>query len=153
LGTDNSADEAVAHLCSRDNSLELKFSPIKLNDPQHKGWISYRIQFLRLGEREFVLESTRDMPLFLDATIQPEIPIICNGIWTALQNNGCFEFEPLDDRDFCLSVACEHEFPTVTINFADVIPPPDFPWTKGVEVTRESLMRFAKQVENLYELF
>jgi hypothetical protein len=134
-------------LRSKDGLLELRLELSKPLEAEHRGWISYRMIFCRAGNTEFVFESTSDAPLFLDATIEPEVPTICAEIRNAIHNRTCFAYEPIDDRDFRLVVDAQDEFPLVSIQFADVSAPVDFRWTSGVEVTRTDLASFVARLE------
>ena len=137
-------------LRSKDGALELRLELTNPLEAEHRGWISYRMIFSRAGNTEFVFEPTNDAPLFLDATIDPEVPKLCTEIRNAIQEHNCFKFEPIDDRDFRLVVDVQNEFAIVSIQFADVSTPVGFRWTSGVEVTRNELFSFIAELESQY---
>jgi len=60
---------------SKANFLRIDLLP--LDDHTHAGWHSYRIMAgLQDGVTVDVLESTEDVPLFLDSVTTPEIPCL-----------------------------------------------------------------------------
>lgn len=134
-------------LQSKDGLLRMHFVLAKPMKPEHRGWLSYQLIFNRNREVEFLFQSTNDSPLFLDATTEPEVPTICTGIRTAVQDHGYFAYEPIDDRDFKLVVDAQNALAVVSIQFADVSVPANFRWSSGVEVTRTDLLHFVTLLE------
>lgn len=137
-------------LKSRDNSLELYLELQALDASSHSGWHTYRMEFRTHGETNFVFESSEDSPLYLDCIVEPEIPMICAGMRKAIVDGTRFDFEPIDERDFHLTIDCTNENVIVRVSFANISPPSDFRWSEGVEVSREDIQEFVEALELQY---
>lgn len=139
-------------LKSKDDSLELRLELQELGGGAHCGWHTYRMEFRSHGKTTFVFESSDDSPLYLDCSVEPEIPLICAGIRKAVAEKKRFEFEPIDERDFHLAVDCTREYALVSVSFAHVNPPSDFEWSGGIEVSRENIQKFVEALELQYSV-
>jgi hypothetical protein len=115
---------------------------------QDQDWHSYEIHMMDPGSgKRASLTSSDERTLFLDKSIEPEIPALCAGIRNAVAKGTSYEFEPLDERDFRLEVAINGGHVTVKINY-DLQPvSAEFGWPVGVVVKRDELLRFADELE------
>jgi hypothetical protein len=94
-----------------------------------------------------LLTSVDDEPLFLDKTIEPEIPALCRGLRRVLSGGGALLFEPIDERDFSLTAVGQQDGILVKLTFAFRPASPDLGWPVGVRVNPAELARFADDLE------
>lgn len=150
MATDNSAHHTVtkASLKSDDGAFALEFVFFPLHEWYHVDWHGYEIHMIEsMHGGRWSLVSVPDMPLFLDRLLEPEVPMICDGLRRAVDTGESFRFTPVDERDFVLEVSSVSGGLRVMVQFEHQPAPKDFGWPDGVLVSRESVRRFADELE------
>lgn len=150
MATDDLEPPSVtrASLKSDDGAFLLELVLFPLHEWCHVDWHGYQIHMTepKYGRR-WSLVSTADHTLFLDRAIEPEIPAICAGLRRAADSGDSYRFTPVDERDFLLEVSAVPGGLRVMVQFRDRPAPKEFGWPDGVLVSRESVRRFADELE------
>lgn len=142
----------TARLISADARHILEFVLAPLTDWEHRDWHAYEIHMIEVDHgRRTSLVSSDDNPIFLDRAIDPEIAAFCAGLRHAAATGTSYRFEPVDERDFSLHVATENRGIQVTLRFYGVQVSSDFGWPVGQIVDPGELVRFADDLESIYE--
>ena len=119
-------------------------------DQPHLGWMKYELVFEAPGRPAFHCQSTDTHPLYFDCTVQPEIPALCAGIRTLIESGAELTFEPIDDRDFRLTVRVHEGKYHASVDVHDRPVPLGYGWPDGVHVAKVQLLRFADEMEAAY---
>lgn len=129
-------------LHSADGQFTLDLVLLPELGPPHRGWHSYEFH-LKSNAGDLSFRSSEDDPLFLDCSLDPEIPTLCDGIQNAIDTQGVFVFTPIDDRDFEFAFDATGTRPTVRLEFLQGPTGLEFGWHSGVTVEEEELLHFA----------
>lgn len=132
-------------LMSSNRRYFLRLDLLPLAVSSHTGWHSYRLMVgLTDGKTFEELEGSEDTPLFLDATVTPEVPSLCAGILHVVQKGGHFLFEPIDERDFVLDVRSDDDHLSVRLDATDKPFSTSMGWPSGLPVEPAALLAFAE---------
>ena len=138
-------------LYSKDRKFHFDLRFQSVLDASHEGWISYSLTLETNDSRRFVFESTNDSPLFLDTTIEPEVPALCHGIRDVVRLGGSYVFEPIDERDFTLRIEVDDCCCTLHLTIPDKPVPSEFGWGDGVDVDIDELLIFVDELQQHYQ--
>ena len=152
MATDTSADTPstalVATLRSADGRFRLDFVLRPLFEAKHQDWHSYELHMISVPEnRTKSLVSKGDRTLFLDKAVEPEVPMLCDGLRRVLATGQQLRFEPVDERDFLLEASPCSEGARVRVQYEWEPASAEFGWPTGVVVSSEDLLAFASRLE------